>query len=299
MFLQIVLTLDNALSALCYIATALVLFAIGRLAYRLFQFNVNVGKELVEKDNLAFAVAHTGYYVGLLIALAGAIVGPSYGLLSDLILIFTYGLEAIILLNFAIIINDKLLLSRFSIRKEIIEDRNLGAGIIEGASAVATGLVVYGAVVGEGGGYLIGFVPANLEGYISALIFWLGAQLVLLLAGKVYQWITVYDVHDEIERDNVAAGIGFAGVLVAFGILIRAGIEGDFESFFDGAQSLAAETLIGIVMLPMVRLLTDRILLPGQKLTDEIVNQEHPNQGAAVVEAFAYVGGAMLIAICL
>ena len=41
--------------------------------------------------------------------------------------------------------------------------------------------------------------------------------------------------------------------------------------------------------------MTDKILLPGQKLTDEIVNQEDPNVGAAIVEAFAYVGGSMLI----
>ncbi|MEM7109994.1 MAG: DUF350 domain-containing protein, partial [Bacteroidota bacterium] len=34
---------------------------------------------------------------------------------------------------------------------------------------------------------------------------------------------------------------------------------------------------------------------PGQNLTDEIVNQEDPNCGAALVEAFAYIGGSVLI----
>ena len=48
-------------------------------------------------------------------------------------------------------------------------------------------------------------------------------------------------------------------------------------------------------MLPLARLLTDKILLPKRKLTDEIINQENPNIGAAIIEAFSYIGGSMLI----
>jgi hypothetical protein len=48
-----------------------------------------------------------------------------------------------------------------------------------------------------------------------------------------------------------------------------------------------------------MRLVTDKILLPGERLTDEIVNQEKPNVGAALVEAFAYIGGSVLITWCL
>lgn len=299
MKLSVILTLDNVLVASCYLAVALLLFAIGRLVYKLFQFRIRIGHELVEKDNTAFAVAHTGYFTGLLIAISGAIVGPSYGLVDDLILIFTYGLEAILLLNFAIILNDKLILSSFQVHKEIIEDRNVGTGVVEAASAIATGLIVYGAVVGEGGGYLRGALPAGLEGYVSMIIFWAGGQLVLWLAARVYAWMVQYDLHAEIERDNVAAGIGFAGALIAIGNLVRAGIEGDFPSFLDGAERLAEESGIGLLMLPLMRLITDRILLPGRKLTDEIVHQEHPNVGAALIEAFAYIGASVLIGISL
>jgi len=52
-------------------------------------------------------------------------------------------------------------------------------------------------------------------------------------------------------------------------------------------------------MLPVARVLTDKILLPGQKLTDELVNQEKPNIGAGIIEAFAYIGGSVLITWCL
>jgi hypothetical protein len=52
-------------------------------------------------------------------------------------------------------------------------------------------------------------------------------------------------------------------------------------------------------MLPLVRFLTDRVLLPTVKLTDEIVNQETPNCGAAFIEALAYLSGGFVISWCL
>ena len=122
--------------------------------YQLIHRGYNVKDELVEKDNLAFAVAHTGYFVGLIFAIGGVMMGESYGLLLDLLFIFGYGLLSLILLNISILINDKVILRRFSVKKEIIESQNVGTGVIEGASAVATGLIIMGSVYGEGGGPL-------------------------------------------------------------------------------------------------------------------------------------------------
>ena len=56
---------------------------------------------------------------------------------------------------------------------------------------------------------------------------------------------------------------------------------------------------IGLLFLPLVRWLTDKILLPGRNLTDELINQEKPNTGAGLIEAFAYIGGSVLITLCL
>jgi len=40
----------------------------------------------------------------------------------------------------------------------------------------------------------------------------------------------------------------------------------------------------------------DLILVPGVKISDEIVRQEIPNLGAGLIEAFAYIAGSLLIA---
>ncbi len=281
------MTLDAALTALIYLAECFILFLIGKFAYKLFQQKIKVAQELVERDNFAFAVAHVGYFIGLLLAIGGAVIGPSYSIWTDILNIGLYGLLAIVLLNVSILINDKLILRSFSVYKEIIDDRNVGTGAIEGANAIATGLIIMGSVSGEGGGVL------------TALVFWLAGQILLLITSLFYNLVTPFDVHDYIEKDNIAVGLGFAGALIAIGNLIRFGLMIDFVSWSDSLYNVGIDVIIGLVFLPIARLLTDKILLPGRNLTDELINQEKPNVGAGLIEAFAYVGGSVLITLCL
>lgn len=279
-------------NGIAYIIIGFLIFLLGKVVYQLVNSGFSVKEELVEKDNLAFAFAHVGYFIGLLIVIGGAIVGPSDGLLLDLLEISVYGVLGIVLLNLSIVINDKVILRKFSIKKEIISDRNVGTGIIEGAVAISSGLIIYGAVSGETD-YGLGF------SILSALVFWGAGQVAMFIISLVYQFITPYDVHDYIERDNIAVGIGFAGVLIALANLIRFGLYGDFEGWTYTFAEAGFELAIGIILLPVMRLITDKILLPGQKLTDEIINQEKPNIGAATIEAFAYIGGSVLITWCM
>lgn len=275
--------LDAILTTLVYLTSSFVLFFIGKYLYQLFHRGYNVREELVEKDNLAFALAHTGYFIGLVLSIGGIMMGDSAGLLNDLMYIGVYGLISLVLLNLSIIINDKIILSKFSVVKEITEDQNAGTGIMEGASAVATGLIIMGSVYGEGGGI------------DTVLIYWVVGQALLILTSFVYNWITPFDIHEQIEKDNVAVGIGMAGAMIAIGNLIRHGLMHDFESWDITAESIAIDAGIGLIFLPVARLVADKILLPGQNLTDEIINQDKPNIGAAIIEAFAYIGGSVLI----
>ncbi len=275
--------LDSILATLVYLASSFLLFFIGKIAYQLFHRKINVKDELVEKDNLAFSVAHVGYFVGLLLAIGSAVLGPSQGLVQDLVDIFAYGLLAVLLLNISVFINDKLILRKFSVYKEIVEDQNVGTGVVEGGNAVATGLILLGAISGDGGSLL------------TALIFWAIGQVLLIATEMFYNVITPYDVHEHIEKDNVAVGIGFAGAMISIGNLIRFALMHDFVSWEESLINIGIDVGIGLLFLPIVRLLTDKILLPGRNLTDELINQERPNHGAALIEAFAYIGGSVLI----
>ncbi|MXX11904.1 MAG: DUF350 domain-containing protein, partial [Gemmatimonadetes bacterium] len=248
-----------------YLISAFVLFWIGKLVKDLTTTSYSVREELVEKDNVALGVAMAGYYFGLIMAIGGTLSGPSQGLENDLIDIGIYGLLAIILLNLSRLVNDGVILHGFKIRDELINDQNAGTGAVIAASYIATGLVIFGAVSGE------------IGGIVTTVIFWALGQVALVLAGLVYEWITPYSIHDEIEKDNVAAGVAFAGALVGIGIIVFHASAGNFISWTVNLQDFAIEVVAGLILLPIVRFISDVILLPGQKLTDEIANQEHPN----------------------
>jgi len=279
--------LDGLLTTLTYIAVSFLLFFIGKMAYQLFHPRVKVAYELVENDNLAFAFAHVGYFIGLLLAIGSVMLGESEGLVNDLMGIGIYGLLSIVLLNLSLIINDKIILSNFDLKKEIFDDKNVGTGIVEGANAIATGLVVMGAITGEGYG--------ELGPIANVLVYWILGQVILFVTSKIYNLMTSYDLHDHIERGNIAVAVGYSGAIMAIGNLINNALAHDFDSWMITIQDVGFNVIVGFAFLPIARFLTDKILLPGQKLTDEIVNQEDPNVGAAIVEAFAYVGGSMLI----
>lgn len=266
-----------------YLISAFVLFWIGKLVKDLTTTSYSVREELVEKDNVALGVAMAGYYFGLILAIGGTLSGPSQGLENDLIDIGIYGLLAIILLNLSRLVNDGLILHGFKIRDELIDDQNAGTGVVIAATYIATGLVIFGAVSGE------------IGGIVTTVIFWALGQAALILAGLVYEWITPYSIHDEIEKDNVAAGVAFAGALVGIGVIVFHASAGDFISWTVNLQDFAIEVVAGLILLPIVRFISDVILLPGQKLTDEIANQEHPNLAAGFIEATSYVGASFLI----
>ncbi len=266
-----------------YLICAFVLFYIGKLVKDLTTRGYRVRDELVEKDNAALGVAMAGYYFGLVMAIGGTLSGPSQGLDNDLIDIGVYGLLSIVLMNLSRFVNDGLILHGFKIRDELIRDQNAGTGVVVAASYIATGLVIFGAVSGE------------IGGIVTTVAFWALGQVALVLAGLVYEWITPYSIHDEIEQDNVAAGVAFAGALVGIGVIVFHASAGNFISWAVNLQDFAIEVVMGLILLPIARTIADVILLPGQKLTDEIANQEHPNLGAGFIEAGSYVSASFLI----
>lgn len=279
--------LDKLLTGIVLIASFYLLFVIGKLVHSLLHREYDLTHELVEKDNPAVALALTGYYFGLVLAIGGALVGPSNGIYEDIIDLFIYGLLSIILLNISWFLCDKLILHSFKISDELIRDQNQGTGAVSFGMSVATGLLIYGSVSGEGGNIF------------TATAFWGIGQIVLIVAAIVYSRLTPYDVHDQIEKDNVAAGVSFAGVLIATGLVVGPAAQSDFVSWKEDIVGYLLVVLAGLVLLPLIRFLTDKILLPRVSLADEIANQETPNAGAAYIEAFSYIAASFAIYWCV
>ena len=278
--------LDQMLRGFTYLAVVLVLLVIGKLVYDGLHRRFVLRTELIEKDNLAVALAVAGYYLGLVIVLGGVVSGPaSFNMFDDVIGLVIFGVLGIVLLNLSAWINDKVVFSKFDNEKEIVEDRNAGMGAVEGGNYVAVGLITAGAMSGEGG-------------LLPGLVFWVSGLVALVVAGLLYDKITSYDLHEQIEKDNVAVGVAFAGVLVGFGNIIRLAGDGDFVSWNESLTEFGYYTLVGLILLPLIRIFADKVLLPGASLSDELV-QDRPNLGAGFIEAVSYLAASMLIGLTL
>jgi uncharacterized membrane protein YjfL (UPF0719 family) len=279
--------IDNFISAIILLIVFYVIFYIGKIINDLLHREYKLTEELVEKDNPAIALAVAGYYLGLVFAIGGTLVGPSLGIVDDILDICIYGMLSIVLINISWFVCDKILLYKFKVTDELIRDQNQGTGAVSCGVSVASGIIVFGAVSGEGGTIW------------TAAGFWALGQIILIIAVMLYNVITPYNIHDEIEKDNVAAGVSLGGAIIAMGIIVGMSAEGDFESWSEALPDFFAVSIMGLLLLPIVRYLTDKILLPTVKLTDEIANQETPNVGAAYIEAFSYIAAALVISWCV
>lgn len=240
-----------------------------------------VGDQLTEHDNPALALSTAGYYVGIIVVFIGAVMGPSSSLLWDLLLVGGYSLGGIVLLLFSRVVNDRLILRGFSVDRELIEDQNPGTGAVLFGSYVASALIVAGSIQGEGGG------PH------TALVFYALGQVALIAFTWVYDWMAPYSLLDQIEKDNVAAGVGFGGALIAIGIIVMRAVSGDFVSWAADLQYVGLNVLLVFVYLVGLRLFFDRVLIPQSDLNLEITRDR--NVGAGVLEGAVSVGFAAVL----
>lgn len=241
----------------------------------------DVKDEVVKKDNMAVSVALAGYLLAISIVFIGCVLGPSKGLVQDLIEVLKYSALGMVLLYVAHLVNDKLILHKFNNAKELVEDRNVGTGAVLAGSYIASGLIVAGSIHGEGGG---------IE---SALVFFVLGQLSLVVFTKIYDVITSYDLHEEIEQCNYSAGIAFAGTLVALGIILSKAASGDFVSWEYNGSYFVLNALIAFILLPLFRVVIDKLVITDDDLNKEIA--EDKNIGAGFLEFGATVGFAAVL----
>ena len=257
----------------------LIFFAANILYSKLAGYNVK--DEVVKKDNIAVSVALAGYLLAISIIFVGCVLGPSNGLLQDLLDVLKYSALGMALLYIAHLVNDKLILHKFNNAKELVEDKNVGTGAVLAGSYIASGLIVAGSIHGEGGGVA------------SALVFFVLGQLSLVLFTKVYDVITSYDLHEEVEKCNYAAGIAFAGTLTALGVILSKAAGGDFVSWQFNISYFMLNAAIAFILLPVFRIFIDKLVITDDDLNREIA--EDKNIGAGFLEFGATVGFAVVL----
>ena len=276
---------------LVYVGMGILLLAFARLVQD-FVTPYKIQEQLRTHDNVALALSIAGYYLGIIIVFVGAVYQPftssvdsNLGFTTeyweDVIQVLVTTVIGIIILNVARIIVDKLVLYKFSTEKEIVEDHNAGTGAVEAAVYVSVGIVIAGSVAGVGGGPETSFAFLGL------------GLLTLILYTLFYEFTTSYDVHDEIERDNVAVGVALAGNLIAISIVVFKAVFGDFTTWEEGIAGFLTFAVIGTALLFVVRTLVDLILFPKVSMAQELTVDR--NLGLAGIETSVLVSASLIL----
>jgi len=257
------------------VAVLIIILFFGKIALDLLvhlRHRTNADHELSEKDNPAFGISFFGFLVGIAIATLSGITRSGSSYAADIALMAAHGAFTIAALLLAWIINDKGILHRISNADAIFSKRNVEVGLVECGSFIATSLVLSGAWSSGGWG---------------AVVTWfIVGQLIFILIGFLYHKIIPYDIHAEIESNNLACAIGFAGFLVAAGELVGKAVAGPSSHLGTDLRDSLLYIVIGLATLVVIRLLIGRVFLRTRQLNKEISKDRNPNAGMA--EAVIY-----------
>lgn len=267
--------------AVIYLVLSIALLAVGKsINDWLSPYNLN--EQLTNTDNKAIALSFAGYLIAIVIIIRSILnTSATKGLWADIGDTCLWSLIGILLLQASRFINNKWLLHKFDVWKELLNDKNVGAGAIQCGAYIGSAFMVKAALSGED-------ADSFAVSLLSTIVYFLIGQAAFVLFSKLYQRVSRFDLHEEIENDNIAAGVAFGMSLTATGILLS-GYLMKYDSFI----GLALWFVIGAFLLIVCRYLVDKILLPGSDLDEEISRDR--NWGAALIEGSSAIGLALVL----
>ena len=289
-------TLETFPRGLVLVGLGMIILVLAKLARDLVT-PYRIDEEVTQKNNLAVALRLSGYFIGVILVFLGALYQPltlagPEGLgfdrdyAEEVLRVFLYSIAGIAALNLVRILMNRLILYRFNIEREVVEGQNVGTGAAEFGMYVATGLLIAGALSGEGTG-------GETEAALNTLAFFgMGLGLLVVFA-LFYQFTTPFDIHSEIEGNNTAVGVALGGNLIAIGLVTLKAVFGDFAGWGESIAAFLTFGVIGFALLYVMRLLVDLLLLPTVRISQAL--SVGRNVGVAFIESAVVISSAMIL----
>ena len=289
-------TLETFPRGLVFVALGLIVLVLATYA-RDIVTPYRIDEEVIQKNNLAVALRLSGYFIGVILVFLGALYQPltliaveGFGFdreyAIEVLRVFLYSLAGIAALNLVRILMNRLILYRFDVEKEVVEGQNVGTGAAEFGMYVATGLLIAGAVSGEG-------VGGETTAALTALAFFGMGLVLLVIFALFYQFTTPFDIHFEIEGNNTAVGVALGGNLIAIGLVTFKAVFGDFAGWGESIAAFLTFGVIGFVLLYVLRILIDLVLLPTIRISRALSTGR--NVGVAFIESAVVISSAMIL----
>ncbi|OHX66117.1 DUF350 domain-containing protein [Flammeovirga pacifica] len=266
-----------------YILLFSTMLVIARLLKGLF-IKDNVNKELTDKDNLAYSISISGYFMGVAIIFFGANIGASNGLVNDLISVGIYAFGGILALFVSRLINDFMIFNQVDNMKEIIDNKNVSVGIVQFGTYVATGLMIASSVSGDTGGWE------------ETLLFFIFGQAFLVSYVKGYIKFSRFHIQDDIKNNNVAVALSVTGKIIAIGLIIMVTLSHEFIGWKETFVTMFIDCSILTVLLFISTYLFDKVIIPKSALYHELVNEK--NTGVGLMDGLFAILFAVLMFFC-
>lgn len=170
-----------------------------------------------------------------------------------------------------------------------LEKGNVAAGLTAGANYVAVGILAAPAIAGS-----------DLHGLGLSIAFFGIAVATLAVYVLLFRWLTTYDDADQIQGENLAAAISYAGVSISVAVVLSRALKGgDFEGWRVALTGFSLVACSAFALYPVRQIIVQGLILGrmptirGGSLDDAIGVDR--NAGMAVMEALAYLGTAIAI----
>jgi uncharacterized membrane protein YjfL (UPF0719 family) len=166
---------------------------------------------------------------------------------------------------------------------------NVAAGLAAASHLVATGILAAHAVAGH-----------SLYALGLAMAFFALAMVAHGLFVALFRALTTYDDAEQIEGENLAAGLSYSGLSIAVAVLVARGLEGDFAGWSASLRGFAGVAAWCLALYPVRQLVVEGMLLGARPslrggALDRAIGTDR-SEGMAALEATAYLGTALAIA---
>jgi uncharacterized membrane protein YjfL (UPF0719 family) len=164
---------------------------------------------------------------------------------------------------------------------------NVSAGVVAAGHYVAVAWILDSCMFGR-----------DLRSLTVSALFYLIGVATLIVLQLMYRGLTHYADDQEVVGDNAAAALGFAGITLAFAIIVAHAAEGTFIDWGTSLRGYAVALLLALALYPVRQLVVGPLLLglPARArggALDRLVAQER-SVTVGAVEALAYIAMALL-----
>lgn len=268
--------------------TAVSLLVLLLAGKRLLSPEHTVAKDLA-RGNTAHGLLQVGEVLAVFLIAASVVqnsVTGQHGWDHDALWVAVFGVASLVLLAVTGRLGIAVLL-RSRLPAEI-ERGNTAAGLAAGGHYVATGIIISRAVAGS-----------DLRGLGLSFAFFAIAQLTLHFFVIAFRALTSYDDAEQIQGENLAAALSYAGITIATALIIGHALEGDFQGWTVSLLGYGKALLVVLALYPVRQILVQSLFLGGRfsfhKGSLDAAIAERRNAGAAALEAVSYVATALLV----